>query len=477
LTVALGAAAAGKSVVVVEKNALGGRRLSESIPCHALLAASRAAKKAGRVTDFVSGVQRPQIDFAQLRKEIAASVSAIAPNYSEARLEAMNIKVIRASGRFVKPDTCEAGNATIRARRFVVATGAVARRLPINGLDTVRPLDCAALCVLDRLARRLIVIGSDPQGVALAQAVRRLGSEAVIVSGEPLFAGEDEELAEPVRAALDRDGIEIHEGVRILRIEPRGEGVRLFIAAAGRETQVAGSHVLLAAGRMPAVEGIGFAAAGVRYDASGIETNRRLLTSNWRVHAAGAVVKGAWEQGAAEWHAGHVLRAILELPGAEIAKDAAARVIWTSPAIAVAGISEAQARSAHRHICVLRWPLAETERAQIERQPGGHIKLITSRTGTILGAGIVGAEAEALITPFTLAISKGMTARDIASIMCPYPAMAGAIGSASSTFVNNRPEVSLGRLLQAAAQLIERQRGEFRELAGAIAGKTRRFFR
>jgi pyruvate/2-oxoglutarate dehydrogenase complex dihydrolipoamide dehydrogenase (E3) component len=477
VTAALGAASAGKSVVLVEKNTLGGRRLSEAIPRHSWLAASREADKARRVMNFTVNAQQPQIDFARLRQETAAIVAAVAPNYSQARLEAMNINVIRASGRFVRADTCEAGGANIRARRFIIATGAVPRRLLINGLDTIQPLDCAALCALDHPPERLIVIGADPDGLALAQAVRRLGSEVVIVSGEPLFAGEDEELAAPVRAAFGRDGIAIHEGVRLARIEPRGAGVRALLAAAGRESQVLGSHVFLAAGSLPAVEGMGLAAAGVRYDLSGITTSARLVTSNWRIHAIGAAVKGAPQEGAAEWHAVHVLRAILELPGAVPVRQATARVVWTSPPIAVAGISEAQARSAHRHICVLRWPLAETERAQIERQPGGHVKLITTPAGAILGAGIVGAGADELITPFTLAISKRMTARDIAGIMCPYPAMANAVRSAGLTFQDNQPELSMSRLLQAGAKWIERQSGEFRELAAAIAEKTRRLFR
>lgn len=297
LTAALGAAAAGKSVAVVEKSALGGRRLSESIPRHTLLAAARAADKACRIMEIASNGPQPRANFALLRQEIAAIVAAISPNYSKARLEAMNVKVISATGRFVRPDRCEAGTTNIKAERFVIATGTVAGRLPVPGLDTVRPLDCAALCALDQPPERLLVIGAEPEGLALAQAVRRLGSEVVIISGKRLFAAEDEELAEPVRAAFDRDGIEIHEGMRISRIEPRGQGVRLFVAAAGRESQILGSHLFLAPARVPAVEGIGLAAAGVRYDAGGIKTNARFRTSNWRIYAIGAAVKGAGQGG------------------------------------------------------------------------------------------------------------------------------------------------------------------------------------
>lgn len=240
LAVALGAAAAGKSVVVVEKSVLGGRRLSEFITRHVILAASRAADWVRRATDFRINAQESGFAFARVQQQIATAIAAIAPNYSQARLEAMNIKVIRVSGRFLEPESCEAGGVNIKARSFVIATGAVARRLPIQGLDAVRPLDGAALCTLGRPPERLIVVGAEPDGLALAQALRRLGSEVTILAGQALFIGEDKELAGPVRKAFVRDGIMVHEGVRVTRIEPRHGGVRVLFAGAGHETAVVG---------------------------------------------------------------------------------------------------------------------------------------------------------------------------------------------------------------------------------------------
>jgi pyruvate/2-oxoglutarate dehydrogenase complex dihydrolipoamide dehydrogenase (E3) component len=484
-SLALGAAACGRSVVLVEKGALGGRKLTDSIPRHALLAASRAATLSRGAAAFGIAAQAPriaqapQIDFARVRQHGAAVLAAIAPNYAQARLDAMNVKVIRAPGRFTSPDTCEAGGEKIKARRFVVATGSVERILPIPGLDLVRPLDCAALCALEHPPRCLIVIGADPDGLALAQAMRRLGCEAIVLAEGEIFVSEDEELAAPVRAAFARDGVVVHEDVRISRIEPRGDGVRVFIAAAGHEKPVAGSHVLVAAGRAPAVEGLGLAAAKVRYNESGIETDASLATSNRRIHAIGAVVRSARQGGAAEQHASLVLRTVLGLPGSRTHRQAAARVISTSPTIATSGLPEAQARAAHRHIRVLRWPFAETERAGIEHRRGGHVKLVTSRRGTLLGAGIVGPGAEELINLFTLAISKGMTASDLASLMVPYPALADAARRAAMTFQDSRLDTPLGRFLIEWNRSIERQTFRMRAiraLARLLAEKARQVF-
>ena len=431
VSLALEAAAFGLSVVLVEKNALGGARLTQSVPRSALIAVSRAAAA-------VSGADEPRlgsaIDFARARAHLALAAKAIAPNYAQARLEAANVKVIRAAGRFTRPDTCEAGANKIKARRFVVATGAVEKSLSIPGLDLVRPLDCASLCALDHPPERLIVIGADPDGLALAQAMQRFGSDVFVLSDTKAFSLQDEELAAPVRAEFARSGIVVHEGTRVLRIEPRGDGVRVFIAAAGHEKPISGSHLLIAAGRAPVVEGLGLAEAKVRYTANGIATGTGLRTSNRRIHAIGAVIKGGQHDGAAEQHAGLVLRFILGLPGGRTRRNAAPRVILTSPPIATTGLSEAQARAAYRHIHVLRWPFAETDKGQIEHQPSGHVKFIASRRGLILGAGIVGWGAEELINLCTLAISKGMTAEDIASIMVPYPALTDAARRACMTF-------------------------------------------
>ncbi|MGH6839166.1 MAG: dihydrolipoyl dehydrogenase family protein [Methylocella sp.] len=477
LSLALGAAARRRSVVLVEKAALGGRRLTDAIPRHALLAASRAATLARGAAASGIAAEALQIDFARVRQHAGAFFAAIAPNHTQARLEAMNVKVIRAPGRFIRPDTCEAGGERIKARRFVVATGSVEKILPIRGLDLVRPLDCAGLCALEHPPRCLIVIGADPDGLALAQAMRRLGGEAIVLAEGEIFAPEDEELAAPVRAAFARDGVVVHENARISRIEPHGDGVRVFVVAARHEKLIMGSHILVAAGRAPAVEGLGLAAAKVRYNESGIETDASLTTSNRRIHAIGAVVQGAGQGSDAEQHASVVLSTVLGLPGSRTHRQVAARVILTSPAMATAGLPEAQARAAHRHIRVLRWPFAETDQAGIEDRRGGHVKLVTSRRGTLLGAGIVGPGAEDLINLFTLAITKDMTASDLASLMIPYPALADAARRAAMTFRDSRLDAPFGRFLIEWNRSIEQQSFRIREFAWNFAEKTRQAFR
>ncbi|WP_026607539.1 FAD-dependent oxidoreductase [Methylocapsa acidiphila] len=446
LALAAAASSRGLSVVLVESGEIGGDRLAQWVPSLALLAASRS--------------NEPKVDFAQARAQIAAAVARIAPNYSVARLEAWNVRLIRARGRFTRPDTLDAAGTTIKAGHFAVATGAGAKILPVQGLDLVRPLSCAELCRLEEAPSRLIVIGGDPQGIALAQAMRRLGAEAVILAPEKLLAPLDEELVAPVRDQLARDGVRVLENIKIHRLEPLADGLCVvFVRAPNgdappakveRET-IEGSHLLIAGGRIPVVEGVGLGAARVRYDAAGIWVDAELRTRNRRISAIGAVAKGPRSAGAADSHAQIVLRYLLH-PGFRLPLEGApfptvARTIMTDPEIAVTGLSEAEARERRRAIRVLRWPFCETDRARVDGAARGHVKLITAASGKILGAGIVGPAAGELINLCTLAISKGMSATDLASIMVPYASLADAVRQAAAAQDGNeRPGLARGLL-------------------------------
>jgi pyruvate/2-oxoglutarate dehydrogenase complex dihydrolipoamide dehydrogenase (E3) component len=99
------------------------------------------------------------------------------------------------------------------------------------------------------------------------------------------------------------------------------------------------------------------------------------------------------------------------------------RVTYTDPEIAVAGLTEAQARETHRKIQIVRWPFAENDRARAERRTEGLIKVIATKGGRVLGAGIAGAHAGELIAPWQMAIAKGMKLGDVANIVLPYPTL------------------------------------------------------
>ena len=183
-------------------------------------------------------------------------------------------------------------------------------------------------------------------------------------------------------------------------------GIRIELRAGDRTSAIDASHLLLAAGRKANVEDLGLEAAGISYSPKGIAVDARLRSSNRKIFAIGDCAGGPQFTHVAGYHAGIVLRnALFRLP-AKAVHDGIPWVTFTDPELAHVGLSESAARERHGPIRILRWPYAENDRAQAEREGHGLVKVVTSARGRILGADIVGAHAGELIQTWALAISR-----------------------------------------------------------------------
>jgi pyruvate/2-oxoglutarate dehydrogenase complex dihydrolipoamide dehydrogenase (E3) component len=190
------------------------------------------------------------------------------------------------------------------------------------------------------------------------------------------------------------------------------------------QEKLEGTHLLVAAGRMASVDGLGLDVAGIRTERGGIHVNKRLKTTNRRVYAVGDCAAGQLQfTHAANYHAGLVIRNALFRLSVRVNNDAVPWVTFTEPELAQTGISEAQARARGLKFRVLRWPYHDNDRAQAERATHGHIKVIVANGGRILGATIVGTQAGELITAWTLAIAQKLNIRAMAGIVMPYPTL------------------------------------------------------
>lgn len=424
LSVAAGAARLGVSVVLIEKGEMGGDCLNAGcVPSKTLIASAAIAQAMREAARFGIHATEPRVEWAAVRKRIAATIAQIAPVDSEARYRAMGVRVIRAAGRFVDARTVEAGGCAVRARRFVLATGSSPLTPTIPGLELIRFLTNETVFDLDALPRRLIVLGGGPVGVELAQAFRRLGSEVVVLEQAKLLAREDLELAAVALDRLRREGVDLRENVEVLRVEPHHQGVRVVFAGTAMEHSVDGSHLLVATGRRANVHNLGLEAAGVAFDAAGVQVGRHLRTANRRVYAVGDIAGEERLTHAAGYHAEVVLRQILFRKRTAALPERVPRVTFTDPEIAWTGQSEAQAREGRGGIRVLRAAFADNDRAQAEGATEGHIKLVTTRDGRVLGCGIVGRSAGELIAPWSLAVAHGLRAQDVAGVVAPYPTL------------------------------------------------------
>lgn len=430
LTVATTAALFGVSVVLVTPPATDGAEqpVTGSSACVTLAAAAQrlsALRDAGRLG---LSLGEPQLDAAQLRGHAERLADTLALNGSAERLAALGIVQLRGEPHFLNRHTLAAGEHRIRARRFVIALGAQPAAPSVPGLAELPFLTVETLMAAPRWPERLLVLGGEPAGVEIAQAMRRLGSEVVLILPEGLLPQEDPEACDLIRRALLRDGVVLHEGRELLRVESARHRPRLVLAPReenAAETAVEGTHLLLANGRKPRLAGLDLDLAGIRADDSGIAVDRGLRTANRRIFAIGdcARIAGAPPCGhAGEHHAGLVVRnALFRLP-VNATRAALPRLTLSQPELASLGLSEAEARR-QGTIGVLRWPYSENERARAEGRSEGLVKVVTDRRGRILGVTIVGAQAGELIGLWSLAVRQRLNVRDVADLALPAPTL------------------------------------------------------
>jgi pyruvate/2-oxoglutarate dehydrogenase complex dihydrolipoamide dehydrogenase (E3) component len=439
LAAASAAAAFGVNVVLIEKGQMGGDSLAGVLPAKALLAAAECAQI---VRDGVlhNGARlrlktpRSTIDFAAVRAHVHEVIAAVAPQESRQRFNGLGVRVIAGVGRFRNPDTVAVNGFDVKARRFVIATGASPALPEIPGLADVPHFTNETVLELADCPRHLIVIGAGSAGLELAQAFRRLGAEVTVLEAATPLGAEDAECAGIVLDALAREGVVLRAGIKVAQVRRVLSRVQIDIAGEAGEETIEGTHILVAAGRRPNLDELDLDAAGIDYEAGGITVDRRLRTSNKQVYAIGEVTGAPPLPHLANHHAGLVIRNALFRSRVNTDSHAVPSVTYTDPELAQVGMTEDEARAHCGTIRVLRAAYRENDRAQATGATKGHIKIITDRRGDILGATIVGAAAAENIAAWSLGINQKMNIDAFAGIIVPYPTYAEVGKRAATTY-------------------------------------------
>jgi pyruvate/2-oxoglutarate dehydrogenase complex dihydrolipoamide dehydrogenase (E3) component len=434
LSVTAVAAQLGLRVALIERERMGGDCLNTGcVPSKALLAASHAAGVARGAGRFGLLLPEPGIDWDAVTAHVHGVIAQIAPVDSEARFRALGATVLRAAARFTAPDTLLVDGQRLTARRIVIAAGSRAAVPGIPGLDSVPFLTNATLFGLRERPDHLLILGGGPIGLEMADAFAGLGSRVTVVEATRIAARDDPELAAGLRTALTAKGVTILEGAAVESVHP---GPALVLAGGQR---IAGSHLLVATGRRPNIEDLDLAAGNVTAGPRGVATDAGLRSpSNRLVYAAGDIADpvgiGPWAfTHVGSYHAGIVIRrAVFRLP-ARVDYRALPRVTYTHPELAQVGLTEAEARAAGLRVRVLRWPLADNDRAVAQREPVGLVKLVLAGN-RVAGAGILGPGAGEMISTWTLAIAQRVKLSALAGLIVPYPTLSEAGKRAAGTF-------------------------------------------
>lgn len=433
LVVAAGVAQLGLDTVLIERAEMGGDCLNFGcVPSKALIAAAKAAQAQRSGAAFGIAPVEPQIDFARVMDHVTETIAAIAPNDSVERFEKLGVRVLQEEARFVGRTELQAGPHRIRSKRIVLATGSRPTLPPIAGLAETPHFTNETIFANRTLPTHLLVIGGGPIGIEMAQAFRRLGAQVTVLEAATLLAKDDPELAALVIARLRAEGVDLREGAKIERVERTLAGVAALLSDG---TRIAGSHLLVAAGRSPTVEGLDLEKAAIAYTRHGITVNAALRTSNRHVWAIGDCNGLYAFTHMAGYEASLFIRGALFRAPARLDPAIVPWATYSDPELAQVGLGEREARQKHGDgIRVLRWSFAENDRAHTERSTEGLVKAITNARGRILGATIVGPQAGELIQPWCLAISRRLKISALASFVPPYPTLGEAGKRAAGSY-------------------------------------------
>lgn len=430
LSIASGAAQLGRSVVLFEAEDMGGDCLNSGcVPSKAMIAAGKAAHAQTSGAAFGVKPVKPKVDFEAVKAHIKGVIETIAPVDSQERFEGLGCTVIREYASFSDANTVVSETTEVKAKRFVIATGSRASAPPIPGLADTPYLTNENIFTVDKLPQHLLVIGAGPIGLELGQSFRRLGSDVTIIDIAAPLGRSEPEHAKVLVSALEDEGIVFRTPVKTKEIRQVKQGSQMGIEIELEDGEIiSGSHLLVAAGRKPSVDGLNLESAGVAYDRRGIDVEEDLRTTNKRIYAAGDVAKdmGGLTH-AAGFHAGQLIKQFYFMPPfinrmlTKSTTDRMPAAIYSEPELGSIGLTEAQAREKHGDIKVVNWEFEENDRAIAERNTHGGIKIVATPKGKILGASCVGEGAGEIIQMISLAMANGIKIIGLTKFISPYP--------------------------------------------------------
>ncbi len=414
IAAAMGAAALGASALLVRHGSTPHR-----LRLHAFLAAAASAQAVRNAERFGIRIGEVAVDFAKLKDHVRHVAAAVAPNEAPERLAGLGVRVIDGAPRFTGANSVAVDDHfEIRPKRVVIATGASAAIDDVDGLNG-QALTPQSIFDLDECPESLAVIGASAEGLALAQGFLRLGAKVTVIDPGPLLSEDDAECAAVLLRRLQAEGLMFSNG-HPKRAAKSGDGFELAIESSTGATTIRVSHVLIARDRRLAPDELDLGAGGIAANASGITVDDYLRSSNPKVFAIGEAA-ATHSIGAATQHAGLVVRNALQNAKLAAYGDAVPRLIFTDPEFAHVGLGEERARALYRTIRIQRSPFHQNQRAQIERDTAGHVKIVTLQDGTIIGATIVGRGAVDQIASWALAVERGLRMQDLAGWVLPHP--------------------------------------------------------
>ncbi|MCW2610552.1 MAG: dihydrolipoamide dehydrogenase [Actinomycetota bacterium] len=426
---ALRAAQLGKSVVLIEKDKLGGTCLHRGcIPTKALLHAGEVADSAREGEQFGVKTALEGIDMTGVNAYKDGVVSRLYKGL-QGLVKSRKITYVEGSGRLVSPTAVEVDGRRYEGQHVVLATGSVPKWFPGMEPDGNRVLTSDHALALDRVPTSVIVLGGGVIGVEFASAWRSFGAEVTIVEALPrLVPAEEESSSKHLERRFRKRGIAFHTGTKFSSVEHTEDGVRVTLE---NGTQLEAELMLVAVGRGPVSEGLGYDEVGVAMERGFVTVDGYMQTNVPTISAVGDLVPTPQFAHVGFQEGILVAERLAGLDVVPIDYYGVPRITYSEPEIASVGLTTAQAKEKYGEdkIKVVDYDLAGNGKSQILKTAGA-VKLIGVEDGPVVGVHMVGARVGELLAEAQLIYNWEAFPAEVASLIHGHPSQSEAVGEA-----------------------------------------------
>jgi dihydrolipoamide dehydrogenase len=428
---AIRASQLGLKVVLVEADKLGGTCLHIGcIPTKVLLESSELFHRvSARGQEFGVNADKVQFDYARIAARRDAVVSQLYKGV-QYLMKKNKIEIVEGSGRVRDANTLEIGAKQLKAKHLIVATGSTVRTLPGLEFDGQFIISSDHATLSKTIPESICIIGAGAVGVEFATLYNQLGVKVTLLEAlDRLVPLEDEDISKEMLTAFKKAGIDSRLGVKVKGAKKARDGVSVETD----QGEVWARQLLVAVGRSPRSKEIGLEQVGVTTHPNGfIKVDEWMRTSAESVHAIGDVVGGYLLAHAAA-HEG--MTAVEDIAGQRVApmeQELVTRCTYSHPQIASVGLTEKQAKEKGLEVRIGKFPFSALGRSIIHGETGGFVKIVADgKTGQMLGAHIVGANATELIAEPALTQLFQGDAWELGRNIHPHPTLSEAVMEAA----------------------------------------------
>ena len=391
----------GKTVAIIERDKFGGTCVNTGcIPTKTLVASAYAIHVAGRGAEYGFATADVRVDIKRVKARKDAASARSNKGVEEWLRGTTNCTVIQGHARFQSPNSVVVNDEVLQADKIYINVGGRARIPDMPGIHDVPFLTNSSMMDIDFLPEHLVIVGGSYVGLEFAQIYRRFGSEVTIVEMGPRLIGrEDEDVSQTVREILEAEGINIRLNAKCISLAKRDGGVAVSVDCSEDPKEAAGTHVLLAVGRVPNTSDLGLEQAGVTTDPRGYIVVDDQLQTN---------VPGIWALGDCNGHGAFthtsyndyeiVADNLFNADHRRISDRIQAYALYIDPPLGRCGMTDAEVRKSGRRALAVKYPMSKVSRAYEKGETQGFIKIsVDAETKQILGAAILGIGGDEVI--------------------------------------------------------------------------------